>query len=33
MSKIDLTINKEGLLHNIQKAKENNIIKIGRAHV
>ena len=26
MSKIDLTINKEGLLHNIQKAKENNII-------
>ena len=26
MSKIDLTINKEGLAHNIQKAKENNII-------
>ena len=26
MSKIDLTIHKEGLLHNIQKAKENNII-------
>ena len=23
---IDLTINKEGLAHNIQKAKENNII-------
>ena len=26
MSKIDLTINREGLAHNIQKAKENNII-------
>ena len=26
MSKIDLTIHKEGLAHNIQKAKENNII-------
>ena len=26
MSKIDLSINKEGLQHNIQKAKENNII-------
>ena len=26
MSKIDLTINKEGLAHNIQKAKENNVI-------
>ena len=26
MGKIDLTINKEGLKHNIQKAKENNII-------
>ena len=26
MSKIDLTINKAGLEHNIQKAKENNII-------
>ena len=25
MSKIDLTIHKEGLAHNIQKAKENNI--------
>ena len=23
---IDLTINREGLAHNIQKAKENNII-------
>lgn len=23
---IDLTINKEGLQHNIQKAKENNVI-------
>ena len=26
MGKIDLSINKEGLQHNIQKAKENNII-------
>ena len=26
MGKIDLTIHKEGLAHNIQKAKENNII-------
>ena len=26
MSKIDLTINKEGLAHNIQKAKESNVI-------
>ena len=26
MGKIDLTINKAGLEHNIQKAKENNII-------
>ena len=26
MSKIDLTINREGLAHYIQKAKENNII-------
>ena len=26
MAKIDLTIHKEGLAHNIQKAKENNII-------
>ena len=26
MSKIDLTIHKDGLAHNIQKAKENNII-------
>ena len=26
MGKIDLTIHKEGLQHNIQKAKENNII-------
>ena len=28
MAKIDLTIHKEGLAHNIQKAKENNIITI-----
>ena len=26
MGKIDLTINKTGLAHNIQKAKENNVI-------
>ena len=26
MGKIDLTINKEGLAHNIQKARENNVI-------
>ena len=26
MSKIDLSINKEGLSHNLKKAKENNII-------
>ena len=26
MGKIDLSINKAGLEHNIQKAKENNII-------
>ena len=26
MGKIDLSINKTGLEHNIQKAKENNII-------
>ena len=26
MGKIDLTINKEGLAHNIKKAKENGII-------
>ena len=30
---IDLTINKTGLEHNLRKAKENRIIKIGRAHV
>ena len=34
---IDLSINKVGLEHNIQKAKENNVIiptiEIGRAHV
>ena len=26
MGKIDLSINKVGLAHNIQKAKENNVI-------
>ena len=26
MGKIDLTINKTGLQHNIEKAKENNVI-------
>ena len=26
MGKIDLTINKTGLAHNIRKAKENNVI-------
>lgn len=26
MGKIDLSINKTGLAHNIQKAKENNVI-------
>ena len=26
MSKIDLSINKEGLQHNIEKARENNVI-------
>ena len=26
MGKIDLSINKTGLMHNIEKAKENNII-------
>ena len=27
MGKIDLTINKTGLQHNIEKAKENNVIR------
>ena len=30
---IDLTIHRQGLEHNLKKARENNILKIGRAHV
>ena len=35
MGKIDLSINKVGLEHNIQKAKENNVIipTIGRCSI
>ena len=32
MGKIDLTINKTGLQHNIEKAKENNVIIPTIAH-